>query len=151
MRNITAATIADVIDAAPSVEWRLLIALGRYGGLRMPSELRNLRWVDIKWDKAYFVVHATKTAKHKDGGVRRVPLFEELRPYLEDALHLAEPGAEFVISVRNRNARNLGTQFKRIIERAGHTPWPKPWHNLRSTRETELARHHPLHLSLIHI
>ena len=41
---------------------------------------------------------------------------------------------------------NLRTQFNRIIRRAGHEPWPKLFQNLRSTRETELAEHFPLHV-----
>ena len=41
---------------------------------------------------------------------------------------------------------NLRTQLRRIIERAGLKPWPKLFQNLRSTRETELAEEHPLHV-----
>ncbi|HVT79640.1 MAG TPA: integrase, partial [Phycisphaerae bacterium] len=33
----------------------------------------------------------------------------------------------------------------KIMRRAGVDPWPKPWQNLRSTRETELLREFPLH------
>jgi hypothetical protein len=36
--------------------------------------------------------------------------------------------------------------LERIIRRAGLTPWPKLFQNLRSTRETELAQHHPIHV-----
>ncbi len=43
---IDRATIAKVIDAAPDAEWRLLIALSRFGGLRVPSEALALRWSD---------------------------------------------------------------------------------------------------------
>ena len=46
---------------------------------------------------------------------------------------------------RQGNA-NLRTQFNRIIRRAGYEPWPKLFQNLRSTRETELAEHFPLHV-----
>ena len=41
---------------------------------------------------------------------------------------------------------NLRTQLKRIIRRAGFTPWPKLFQNLRSTRETELTEQYPLHV-----
>ena len=34
----------------------------------------------------------------------------------------------------------------KIIQRAGLTPWPKLWHNLRSTRQTELAEKYPEHV-----
>ncbi len=41
---------------------------------------------------------------------------------------------------------NWRTQLERIIARAGLTPWPKLFQNLRSTRETELAETFPLHV-----
>ena len=43
-------------------------------------------------------------------------------------------------------AVNLRTQLTRIIRRAGLTPWPKLWQNLRSTRQTELAEAFPMHV-----
>src|SRR5690606_8303678 len=41
---------------------------------------------------------------------------------------------------------NLRTHFKRIIERAGLTPWPKLFQNLRASRETELLASFPIHV-----
>ena len=40
----------------------------------------------------------------------------------------------------------MRTQFGRILKRANIDAWPKPWQNLRSTRETELAERFPLHV-----
>jgi hypothetical protein len=59
-----------------------------------------------------------------------------------------DPGSGGAIRARGRvpcecNA-NLRTQLERIIGRAGLTPWPKLFQNLRSTRETELAESFPL-------
>jgi len=34
--------------------------------------------------------------------------------------------------------QNLRTTFEKIVTRAGLVLWPKPFQNLRSTRETEL-------------
>ncbi len=34
----------------------------------------------------------------------------------------------------------------RIIKRAGLQPWPKLFHNLRATRETELCQTFPIHV-----
>ena len=34
----------------------------------------------------------------------------------------------------------------RVIHRAGLTPWPRLFHNLRSTRQTELAEKFPSHV-----
>ncbi len=46
---------------------------------------------------------------------------------------------------RDRNA-NLRTQFLRIIKRAGPSAWPKLFHNLRASRQTELTARFPLHV-----
>ncbi|MSU80371.1 MAG: hypothetical protein EXS16_20055 [Gemmataceae bacterium] len=40
---------------------------------------------------------------------------------------------------------SLDTMVK-IIERAGLVAWPKPFHNLRASRQTELAAVHPIHV-----
>jgi len=40
----------------------------------------------------------------------------------------------------------MRTQFGRIIVRAGLEPWPRLFHNLRASRETELAQEYPVHV-----
>ncbi|MCG3180336.1 MAG: hypothetical protein BIFFINMI_02695 [Phycisphaerae bacterium] len=145
-RFITQADIAKVLDECPDAEWRLIVALSRYGGLRCPSEHRMLRWSDIAWDKGTMLVTSTKTERYEGRGTRIVPIFAELRPYLLDAFEQAEPGAEYA-TPRCRDKRvNLRTAFKRIVERAGLDMWPKPFHNLRASRETELADEFPEHV-----
>ena len=135
-----------VLDTCPDAEWRLIFALCRFGGLRCPSEVLRLTWADIDWKRDRFTVHASKTEHHADGGIRQVPIFPELAPHLAERFEQAEPGAEHVITrYRNGNA-NLRTQLHRIIKRAGLTPWPKVFQNLRSTRETELAGNFPIHV-----
>ena len=44
------------------------------------------------------------------------------------------------------NAVNLRTQFTKIIKRAGLTPWPQLWHNLRASRQSELTESFPAHV-----
>lgn len=75
-----------------------------------------------------------------------IPLFPELRPFLQEAWEQAAPKAEFVVMRYRSIKQNLGTQFKRIIERAGLEPWPKLFQNLSSTRETELMESFPAHV-----
>lgn len=41
---------------------------------------------------------------------------------------------------------NLRTQFNRILKRAGLKPWPRLFHALRASRETELAKEFPIHV-----
>lgn len=142
---VTIDETSKVIEACPDAEWRLIVALSRFGGLRTPSEHNRLRWSDVDWARGKFLVHSPKTEHHAGGESRWVPIFPELRPYLEAAFEAAEPGAEYVI-VRNRNRANLRTRFEKIIKRAGLKPWPKLFQNLRSTRQTELAAQYPLHV-----
>lgn len=137
---------AKVLDACPDAEWRLLFALGRYAGLRCPSEHLSLRWGDIDWANSRIRVPSPKT-EHIEGRESRViPLFPELRAHLEVVFEQAEPGTEYVITRYRSTNANLRTQLERIIRRAGLVPWGKPWQNLRSTRETELMESYPAHV-----
>jgi integrase len=137
-------TIAKVIDAAPDAEWRLLIALSRFGGLRVPSEALALRWQDVDWAGNRLTVRSPKTAHHEGKGERVVPIFPEIREHLQVVFDHAPVGADRVIS-KYRPGQNLNTHLRRIIQRAGLTPWPRTWHNLRASRQTELASKYPLH------
>lgn len=138
--HVSREVIERVIEAAPDAEWRLIIALSRYGGLRCPSEHLALKWTDVNWERTRFRVASPKT------GERWIPIFPELRPYLEECFDLAAEGATDVITrYRDTNA-NLRTTFMKIIRRAGEKPWPKLFHNLRASRETELAAEHPIHV-----
>jgi integrase len=143
---VTQETTRQVLDACPDAEWRLILALCRFGGVRCPSELLPLRWSEVNWEQGRFLVHSPKTEHHEGGADRWVPIFPELRPYLEEVFERAEPGTVFLINrYRDTNA-NLRTQLMRIIRRAGLTPWPKLFQNLRASRETELAAEYPLHV-----
>lgn len=135
-----------VIDACPDAEWRLLFALSRYGGLRCPSEHLSLRWDDIDWHGARIRVRSPKTEHHPGHESRSIPLFPELLPYLRDAAELAPEGAEWVIAKRRDSAINLRTTMMKIIRRASLEPWPKLFHNLRATRQTELEESFPSHV-----
>ncbi len=75
-----------------------------------------------------------------------MPLFPELRPYLEKVFDVAEEGQEFVIHHERTSSENLRTQLTRIIKKAGCIPWPRITHNLRASRQTELVSKHPTHI-----
>jgi len=143
---VTPETAQQVIDAAPDAQWRLIIALSRFGGLRCPSEVLALTWQDVNWERGRVKIRSCKTEHHDGGGSRIIPLFPELRPYLEDAQELAEPGASYCITRYRDTNSNLRTQLLRIIDKAGVDDWAKPFHNMRASRETELAQRFPLHV-----
>ncbi len=153
-------SIQKVIDVCPSSDWRLLIALSRYGGLRVPSEPLLLRWQDVDTvDWKRMTVHSPKTEHHEGHGTRIVPIFPELRPYLEDAWELAKDGAESewvltsfqrlrvkAMAARDWRTANLSRMFVKFINRAGLKVWPRVFHNLRSSRQTELTDIFPSHV-----
>jgi integrase len=110
--------IAKFMEAAPSAEWRAIIALARYGGIRVPSELFPLRWGDIDWANNRLTITSPKT-EHCGQPTRVVPLFPELRSWLEEAFDAAEPGSEFVVSKHRAASENMRQGLLRIIRRAG--------------------------------
>jgi integrase len=59
--------------------------LARYGGLRIPSELRQWTWDDIDWHGGNFAVRAPKREPIDGHETRIVPIFPEIRPYLQQA------------------------------------------------------------------
>ncbi len=138
--------IEKVIAACPDEQWKLVVALSRYGGLRCPSEHLAMTWNDVDWEHNRMTVHSPKTEHHYGKAYRVVPIFPELRPYLESVYDAAEEGSTFVITRYRQANANLRTQLLRIIKRAGCQPWPKLFNNLRSTRQTELAEQFPSHV-----
>jgi integrase len=137
---------AAVLDACPDAQWRLLVALARFGGLRVPSEVLALTWEHVGWARGRLRVPSPKTERHAGRGERVIPIFPELRPHLEECFELAAPGVPWIITRYRDSAVNLRTQLVRIIRRAGLQPWPRLFHALRSSRETELAATFPLHV-----
>ena len=64
----------------------------------------------------------------------------------EAAFDEAPEGTLHVVSRYRENTQNLRTQFMRILKRAGIKPWERLFHNLRASRQTELADQFPLHV-----
>ena len=91
-----------------------------------------------------FTVHASKTEHHADGGIRQVPIFPELYPYLRDAFEEAKPGTVYCCPQYSNANQMYRKNVKAMVEKAGLTVWPKLFQNLRSTRETELAEQYPV-------
>ena len=147
LRFIDKIDTEKIINTCPDAEWRAIVALSRYGGLRCPSELLTLMWGDILWDEGKFRVRSPKLEHTPSKGIRWVPLFPELRPHLE-ALFFdpRSDGKVYVINKTRNDGVNLRQHLERIISRAGVTPWPKLFQNMRASRETELVREHPLHV-----
>jgi integrase len=128
--------IEKAIACAPDAQWRLLIALCRYAGLRCPSEVLRLRWQDVDFVGGVMTIRSTKTGK------RVMPILPELRPYLEDAF---DPESDRCVSRYCESNVNMRKGFLQILKKAGLTPWPRLFHNLRGSLESDLAERYPIH------
>ena len=153
----------DVIDKLLNVAtptWKTIIALSRFGGLRCPSEVLSLEWKHVDWKAGRVTVPSPKTDRYDGKGSRVIPLFADLRPYLEDARGLVEPGQLYVVGGKTGDMyraaaktkagqwmnANLRTSFMRLILKAKVDEWPRLFHNLRASRETELLEEFPVHV-----
>lgn len=130
-------TVDRVIATVEDPHWRLLIALSRYGGLRIPSEIQTMRWADVDFVGKRIIIHSRKTKRIRGKARRTMPMFPELVPYLVEAR--ASHSGEYVFPDELRLHTNPGTTFQKILKRTGVAPWPRQFHNLRASRETELA------------
>jgi integrase len=135
-----------ILDACPDIEWKVIFAMARYAGVRVPSELQEFKWGDILWDQDRIRIHDAKRSRPGKSVIRIIPMFTELRPLLVEAYDQAEEGSVYVCPRSRSGSTNLRTQMHRIIKRAGLTPWQRTFQNMRSTRETELAEHFPMHV-----
>ena len=143
----------DKLMATASPTWQTILALSRYGGLRCPSEVLSLEWKHVDFVANTIRVPSPKTERYAGKASRELPMFPELRQSLEAAYELADPDQTHVVGgghlakadgERGWGNCNLRTSFSKLIRRAGLAPWPRLFHNLRSSRETELLDRFPV-------
>jgi integrase len=139
-------TTEAVLDACPGFQWQALIGLCRYAGLRCPSEVGLLRWVDVDFNHGRLQVRSPKTEGHgAEHAVRLVPIVPRLRTILSDAFAMATPGEVLVVPMAARAQANLRTTMTKVIERAHCRPWPRLFQNLRASCETDWVQNYPAH------
>ena len=138
---VSKADVLQVIQHASDHEDRCVIGLSRFGGLRIPSEIKNLRWSDVDWERRELKVISPKTAGCGKG-TRVVPLFPELFDLLEKAHDSMGEESEFILPTL-RIHTNLNVRLRRLIEGAGVEPYPKVTHNLRASCVSDWSREYP--------
>ncbi len=143
---VTRETIQAILAVCPDDQWRAIVALSRFAGLRCPSEIVALRWGDVNWERGRLMVRSVKTEGHEGHAVRVVPIAPELRPILQDLFDRAEVGVEAVVPRLRDGTINLRTQFGRIIAKAGEKPWPRLFHNMRASCATDWVERFPAHV-----
>jgi len=145
-----------VCDQLVGTQWKLLFALSRWGGLRVGSEVRLLRWGDIDWESNRLLVHSPKTEHHEGRASRLLPMFPELRErlqaVLDELLEDFDPKCERLSEqlvlpmLEGRSDSSLRKPLERAIKAAGVTQWTRLWHSLRASRQTDLTREFPTHV-----
>ncbi len=138
-------TTRAILAACPDDQWRAIVALCRFAGLRCPSEIVALRWGDINWARGALTVRSPKTAGHEGHAVRMVPIVPELRAILQDLFDAATEGVEMVVPRLREPAVNLRTTFGKIVARASVKPWPRPFQNMRASCATDWVARFPAH------
>jgi len=144
---VTEKDFATVLEVCPSAQWRFAFALCRYAGLRCSSEVTGLRWADVNWERRRFTVHSPKTAHHSGKDTRVVPIFEKLEPYLLEAFGEAQPGEPYCCPQFTNAAQMYRKMLLAVLSRAGVTPWPKLFVNLRASAATDIFAEYPAHVA----
>lgn len=134
--------IDSVLEIMPEGDFKIAVALGRFAGLRLPSELGELTWERINLPGKTMVIWDVKRSRD-----RVTPIFPELHKHLERHWELFGDQSDYVIvdpAHRDPNA-NLRTTFGKYVVRAGHAKWPRLMQNLRASCESDLLNRFPIH------
>ncbi|NBO46708.1 MAG: hypothetical protein EBU85_06855, partial [Actinobacteria bacterium] len=137
---VPADEVLKVINFTDSPEDKILLGLARFAGLRIPSEIQEMRWSDVQFGTGLLEVHAIKTKRH--GKTRRVIPMD---PRLVDILKSCKPKAaseeDFVLPyLRTHSA--LGVRFRRLCRGAGVALWDKCFTSLRKSFASEMCKDH---------
>ncbi|MFV0442466.1 MAG: hypothetical protein ACK5Q5_02725 [Planctomycetaceae bacterium] len=102
-----------------------------------------MRWENVDLPGGKITVDSPKTEHMEGHEYRVVPIPAELRPYLEQAWDRAPEKAEWVVATWRGRGKNFRTRLLRAIRRAGLKPWPRLFHNLRSSCQTDMEQVFP--------
>ncbi len=121
-----------IAEQAPNAEWRLLLAMARYLGVRAPSEPFSMTWDCVDWSKQRIRIPSLKTAVHGKA-FRVMPILPQVKPYLEAAFEQAPEGTTYIFhQLRQRDSvkaaekgfwmnLNLRQQLTRMLSRGDST------------------------------
>ena len=111
-------------------ELRLIIILSRVLGVRIPSEINEMKFEDFEGHRCFRISDSGKT------GHRVVPFLDEIIPYFEAVRAKAKPGQEYVFEYYRKH-KSAARGLDRAVKKAGVKPWPGDFVQLRSNVITE--------------
>lgn len=120
--------ILKAIAACDNPQLAVVIALARFGGIRMSSELRGITWSHIDRHRNRIRIIDTKRSTE-----REIPLFPEISATLD-----RHDDGDLCRDLINLSHAAITSRFVDLLHRLEITPWPVIWHSMRATRETEL-------------
>ena len=136
----------EIIENTVDVSFRAIIALARIGGLRSPSEIKPLTWDAVDWKKRRLRVTSPKTKRFKDKGERTIPLFPELGEQIEQLWEVAKEGEPRMFPSDTISSAGLNSKLQSVLRACGIPLWPKPFINMRASRDSELLEQYPIHV-----
>ena len=121
-----------------------MLALARFAGLRIPSEIVTLAWRRVDLTAGILTADNSKAAT---GTVKQIPIFPVLRDVLAEQYELTAADSGYVVTpaTLRKSPAALANATRRAIRHAGVTPWPKLFQNLRASCETDLMSAFPIH------
>lgn len=121
--------VQQLLDICTCPSMRVAIAMSRWGGIRVPSELRTLTWSDVDFERKRITIHDSKRDT-----TRTLPMF----PELQHALEQHPRDVPLCDEIADLSHAAITLRLTNLMALAHVTPWPAPWHSMRATRETEL-------------
>jgi integrase len=137
---VSTATIRRLMDASTCPEERLLLGLSRLAALRIPSEIRTLKWSDltIEGEVGLLKVRTPKTTKNGKHE-KDVPVCGELLRLMLEARKSSV--SEFMLP-RLRSHSNPQMVFGRLCDKAGVARWKRITHQLRASCLSDWMAHY---------
>lgn len=138
-------TAKHIIAVTRDSDLRMCIALARFGGLRIVSEVIDLKWTAHRPDENIIVCRKSKQKKvaAQRDLFKVVPVF----PYLDSilTLHLLNTAetSKYIITpaTLQSTATALRNKLKRAVRRAtGKDCWVRPWDNLRHSYVIDMRK-----------
>jgi integrase len=136
----------SIHDVLVCPEFKAALSLVRWAGLRCPSEVLGLTWEDVNWEHSTICVTSPKTKRHPEGKMRTIPIFQECRPDLDRLWEsLGDQPATLLFPGLQHNSSALRSRLKKACKKVGVSMPPRPFDNMRATRESELLEEFPIH------